>query len=252
MPSPTLSIETFRHFQREFGFSDDALLPQEFVVRLDLPENLRGIGYILQVLELLRSEVGSEFESFFRLSAEAEYALRDTVLRLSDEHPQFYNRHKQKGWCDEYPVYALCFELATSARIKRSTQNIRFVKLFLQHYWNNEDRIDAEFTKTSSKLKEAAGALRLLLQNDNEFDSALFVRSELAQIIGQRLEEYLEDTDNLQSKTQNYIRQLAHFFLLDWKGRETKKRRYAKRRSFGKRNFDLSYPVPNDPLLRMH
>ncbi len=127
------------------------------------------------------------------------------MLRLSDEHPQFYNRHKQKGWCDEYPVYALCFELATSARIKRSTENIRLVKLFLRHYWNNEDRIDAEFTKTSSKLKESAGALRLLLQNDNEFDSALFVRSELAQVIGQRLEEYLGDTDNLQSKTQNYI-----------------------------------------------
>lgn len=252
MPNPTLSIETFRHIQREFGFSDDALLPQEFVDRLDLQENLRGLGYILQALELLRAEVGSEFESFFRLSAEAEYALRDTVLRLSDEHPQFYNRHKQKGWCDEYPVYALCFELATSARIKRSTEKIRLVKLFLRHYWDNEDRIDAEFTKTSSKLKESAGALRLLLQNDNEFDSALFVRSELAQVIGQRLEEYLEDTDNLQSKTQNYIRQLAHFFLLNWKGRETKKRRYAKRRSFGKRNFDLSYPVPNDPLLRMH
>ncbi|MDD4864228.1 MAG: hypothetical protein PHE38_09470 [Alishewanella agri] len=246
------SIDSFRLIQRQLGFTDDELLPQEFVVRLDLPDSLRGIFYIAKALDLLRSELGSEFENFFHISEKAETALNATIGGLLEKHPHLRNSQKQNGWCENQPIYALVFELAASVKIKSSTENIRLVKLFLEHYWNNQERIDAEFTSTSSKLREASGALRLLLQNDNEFDSAPFVRFESAQAIGERLEEFLETSESLQLKTQNYIRQLAHFFLLNWKGKEIKKRRYAPRRNFGKRNFDLSYPVPNEPLLRMH
>lgn len=252
MSKSSISIFSFRQIQRKSGFSDEELLPQEFVVRLDLPDGLRGIQYISKALNLLRPELGGEFENFFRISEKAESALNATIDELLEEHPHFCNRQKQNGWCENQPIYALVFELAASVKIKNSTENIRLVKLFLEHYWNNQGRIDAELTSTSSKLREASGALRLLLQNDNEFDAAPFVRFDSAQAIGQRLEEFLETSENLQLKTQNYIRQLAHFFLLDWKGKEIKKRRYAPRRNFGKRNFDLSYQVPNEPLLRMH
>ncbi|MDP5130894.1 MAG: hypothetical protein NWQ54_08410, partial [Paraglaciecola sp.] len=246
-----LNINVFREKQQESNVSPDLIIPTEFIERIDAPENLRGLYFISNTISIVKSEI-RDLAAFLKISDAAFSELSKSITELKEEYPSLTNRHKQNGWCDAQPIYALLFEYSANSKIIKNVPTNRLLVSFLSHYWTNESKILSEISKTSSKLKEASGALRLLLQNPEEFDATEIVRSKSSQAKGKALLDLLDSDRNLQLKTRNYIRQLAHFYLLDWKPRKSTKREYSKRRSFGKRNFDVSFPVPNDPSLRIH
>ncbi|NLS14188.1 hypothetical protein HGP28_14955 [Vibrio sp. SM6] len=196
---------------------------QSIAVYIECPDNLRSLKLAVHALESCARFKPNNFERTFNLEAGISNALFSPFSSInSSEFPDYSNKTLAKGSKTERPIYALLHQL--NDIVDRYLANTLLV--FLDHYFTNEAAI-----KKFNRDYQIFSSIRLLYTDIN-FDRS-YLSESIPNDIALHLTQYKEELlllDNNEPKRQMlpHIRELTHFYQLDWKTRAARCRKSSK------------------------
>jgi hypothetical protein len=218
-------------------FIDDSLT--QLFTTIQAPNSLRGMQFVLSSLLAMDKVTGARFSNYFGINQKHVSFLASVIDKLVEEEQyDFANKHLGNGWCNDRPLYTLLFYYEAYGH---SGVKARWLAIFLDHYFSNKDKI----TKQSGyRLEKSCSAMRLLLSthDQNQFSPVVYCRG-LA--VSEIAEELIENSqrEGLANKTISYMRQLSHFFALNWGVMKERRRRSVTRHGDTRRNHTKLEPI---------
>lgn len=202
-----------------------------FLEHIECPPDFRGLRVVAGFLERLVAVYPTLFVQTMQFDA-AHFASLWSVD--TQRWPQIDTKPIAKGWMSERPVYSL---LLTFAKID-FTEASRPILLFLKHYFKHEIVIT-----THQREEVAFRAFRLALKTQ-AFDLACVSSSE-AQQNALQLTALLNELQSVEETQRNstleaYVRELKHFYSLDWRAKQSRrlKRKKSYRAPYRGRKFE--------------
>lgn len=226
----------------KFEYDTPEELEANFVHLLQViqaPPNLRGFRYALLALVALSKCLGTRFSQYFGVTHNQIQFIEVVVENLAvSSYPQLSEHRSKKGWCSERPVYVLLFYYQ-----KYGHENVKaeWLSRFFSHYFDNKQLVDSQY---GDRVTESCTKMRLLLleKDQSQISPVHYIRLNNSQLIA---EELVEDSygEHLVNANAKYMRELAHFFALDWRGKKTRRRRDVTRHSDTRRNRTKLEPI---------
>jgi hypothetical protein len=204
-----------------------SLLPiaENFLEFIDCPGDFRGLQKVHSALLYLFNVNPTYFSQIFEIEPQT---LKQLLSLFSDTADSYYKHYSNpthaKGWMSRRPLYSLLFIFYDHQNEQAATALL----FFIGHYLRNESKIDQE-----NRVESSIRAFRLLY-TDSLVDRSCFsvdlqeTDSALSSIITaiQEVRENLKSEENIDEDSSpssriGYLRELEHFYKLDWKKRRT-------------------------------
>lgn len=204
-----------------------SLLPiaENFLEFIDCPEDFRGLQKVHSALLYLFNFNPTYFSQIFEREPQT---LKQLLSLFSDTADSYYKHYSNpthaKGWMSRRPLYSLLFIFYDHQNEQAATALL----FFIGHYLRNESKIVQE-----NRIESSIRAFRLLYTDPvvdrrcfsvdfQETDSALSSIIATIQEVRESLKA-VEDLDENSSPSSRigYLRELEHFYKLDWKKRRT-------------------------------
>ncbi|QDF75255.1 MULTISPECIES: hypothetical protein [Shewanella] len=212
---------------------------RNFLENIECPPDFRGLRVVATFLERLVAV----YPAFFMQVMQFDVGhLKGLGVVDTQQWPLIDTKPVAKGWMSQRPVYSL---LLTFANIDFA-ETSRPILLFLRHYFEHEIVI-----ATHEREESAFRAFRLALKTQ-EFDLDC-VSSDEAQQNTMQLAALLDELQSAEESQRNltlegYVRELKHFYSLDWRAKQHRRLRRKKsyRASYRGRKFE--YITGSDSL----
>lgn len=214
MSTPT--IEDLKSFLPDVP--NDSLEDLEKLLDLiDCPPDFRGLQKVLAVLEYLFSTVPDHLIKVIEMESSKVKKLLTLFSNVDESHyARYSNQIHAKGWMSRRPIYSLLFIYYDH----QTPQAASALVFFLQHYYQYESQI-----VESNRVETSIRAFRLLY-TDLLIDRVCFETTSVEHTANNirdcrealRVEEEIDDDSHLSSRI-GYLRDLEHFYRLDWKKR---------------------------------
>lgn len=196
----------------------DLLEPLEHLLEaIDCPEDFRGLQKVHAVIEYLLATNPTLFATIFEIDTFTANRMLALFSEIDNVHYENYRNPKQaRGWMSRRPLYSLLF-IFYDHQTQQAASALLF---FLRHYYENESKIIME-----DRIEDSIRAFRLLY-TDETIDRSCFTASSIEEITNNihnfrdtlKDEEDVDD-DSSSSSRIGYLRNLEHFYFLDWKKR---------------------------------
>ncbi|PWI34739.1 hypothetical protein DI392_00180 [Vibrio albus] len=201
--------------------SDEAVIGEvhNFLEHIECPPDFRGLRVVASFLERLVAVYPAFFMQVMQFDVGHFENLGTADTR---QWPQIDTKPVARGWMSQRPVYSL---LLTFAKLDFAEAS-RPILLFLRHYFEHEIVI-----ATHGREEKAFRAFRITLKT-REFDLAS-VSSDEAQQNTLQLAVLLDELQSVEESQRNltlegYVRELKHFYSLDWRANQTRRIRRKK------------------------
>ncbi|OLQ90126.1 hypothetical protein BIY22_03735 [Vibrio panuliri] len=184
-----------------------------FLDKIECPESFRGLFHVVSYLEQLSNSYPKMFERTFGIKGD----ILKNFSALNEEYWATYSLERvAKGWMSHRPIYALILKLAEFNNHLYGQAGL----IFLDHFFCNEVTI-----KNESREESAVRAFRLFVTDRNSNQSTLIANQPV--LIAEQLQQHRFELvrENPRNHTlEGYIRELEHFYRLDWKPRVSLRR----------------------------
>jgi hypothetical protein len=237
-------IEVKKYMVNHFPEEDPLLIDKSllrFFQTIQAPNSLRGVQHVLWPLLEIQKHMKARFTRYFGIEREHLVVLTSVIDKLVvAEQYDFANNILGKGWCNKRPLYTLFFYYQAYGN-SQSGENAHWLAIFLDHYFSKNKQV----TQLSGyRVVPSCSAMRLLLsiQDPNEFSPIEYCRESSVEDIAQTLMENSK-REWLANKTVSYMRQLSHFFALDWGRKHIRVRRSVVRHGDTRRNHTKLEPI---------
>ncbi|AXN03901.1 hypothetical protein [Vibrio anguillarum] len=238
-----MSTPTIEEIKLLLPHAHDSLLEdlEKLLELIDCPNDFRGLQKVHTVLEYFFTTHPEHFCSLVELNATRINVLLELFTNIGESYySQYSNGVHAKGWMSKRPLFSLLFVFYEHL----SPESASALLFFLKHYYDNEPVI-FEHNHTEQSIR----AFRLLY-TDPLTDRACFDSNSVVQT-ADNIRAYRQsltsenDTDDfvdepIASSHINYLRELEHFYRLDWKKRTYIERSSKKiiRSSFSRRKIE--------------
>ncbi|ENM5912027.1 hypothetical protein I2709_000311 [Vibrio mimicus] len=187
---------------------------------IDCPNDFRGLQKVLAVIDYLFTIYPETFSSLIPLSTIRTRVLLELFINIGESYYSQYSKEVHaKGWMSRRPIFSLLFIFYEHL----SPESASALLFFLKHYYENELAIVDE-----NHSESAIRAFRLLF-TDPITDRSCFDSNSVEET-ADNIRTYRQslatekdiddfDDDTTSSSHINYLRELEHFYRLDWKKR---------------------------------
>ncbi|PSV13473.1 hypothetical protein [Photobacterium leiognathi] len=177
-----------------------------FLEKIECPESFRGLYYVVSYLENISITHHEKFKEIFGIKGEVLGCFAD----INPDKWQIFSLDRlAKGWMSERPIYAL---IITLSKLDNDFFN-KAALTFLKHFFSNEAKI-----KNVGREEVSVRAFRLFITDRNADQSILDGDNSL--LIAEQLQHYrnkLKGDKPRNHTLEGYVRELEHFYRLDWK-----------------------------------
>ncbi len=213
-----------------------------FLNMIECPEDFQSLQYVLHTLESACLNHPHQFFKTFSIAQSVSSSLFDVFMKVDhDAYPKYSFQKLPHGSKSERPIFSLLFTFSEHFTSKGTLSLL----LFLEHYFANEAKIVAR-----GKEEESFRAYRLLY-TDQLFEHDCLV-GEDAENVAVQLEEYRKHLstskdDNDAKRMSNYVRELIHFYRLDWTSRTKRRRKNVSsmRAAYQRSGYERIYGTDN-------
>ncbi|WP_124939179.1 hypothetical protein [Vibrio viridaestus] len=205
---------------------------------IDCPVDFRGFQKVHAVIDYFLDTHPTLFEIIFDLDT---FTASRALALFSDIDSAYYENYQNpkpaRGWMSRRPLYSLLFVFYD----RQDQQTASALLFFLKHYYENESKIIME-----NRTEDSIRAFRLLY-TDETIDRSCFNALSITEITNniRNFRDTLKEEDNIDDESSassriGYLRNLEHFYLLDWKKRTSFTRTSQKiiRSSFSRRKIE--------------
>lgn len=215
----TPSVEDIQSF---LPFAPTHLLNtlEKLLEAIDCPENFRGLQKVHSLLEYLFNTHPNKFCEIFEIEINVVSQLLPLFSRVDDTFfSKYRNTTHAKGWMSRRPLYSLLFIFYEH----QTPQAAEALLFFLNHYYANELKIISE-DRTETSIRSFR-----LLYTDEMIDRRCFNSNSIDDTANQILQvreilmkqEHENDEESGSSSRVGYLRDLEHFYRLNWKKRKS-------------------------------
>lgn len=217
-----MSTPTVEDIQAFLPFAPGHLLNplEKLLEAIDCPEDFRGLQKVHSLLEYLFDTYSQKFCELFDIQQDIARQLLQLFSEVNEAFFQKYsNTTHAKGWMSRRPLYSLLFIFDDH----QTPQAASALLFFLSHYYTNELKIITE-DRTETSIRSFR-----LLYTDEVIDRRCFNSNSIDDTANQILQvreilmdqERENDEESGSSSRIGYLRDLEHFYRLNWKKRKS-------------------------------
>lgn len=205
---------------------------------IECPENFHGLQQVLHTLDFANQSYPSLFRKTFDVKGDEDTQLFADFMEVNTEaYPDFIADKAPYGSMGKRPVFALLYTFSELINAKATHSLL----MFLDHYFSHEVAI-----KNLGKEEKVFRAFRLVY-TDHLFERHRLVGANVS-VVAEQLEsfkkELLQSDEHAKERRMlGYVRELIHFYRLDWTSRTRRRRKTqsSMRAAYQRSNYERVY-----------